>query len=91
MKKLLIALSVILLLVIWYLLYTLKQTNDKLLVPVAWNYETISQLEKELSIKTEELSGLQFETQQLKDTLSWTVESLNSLRLEKSELEKSLS
>ena len=91
MKKFLIALSVILLLVIWYLLYTLKLTNDKLSIPVVCDDETISQLEKELSIKTEELSGLQFENQELKDTLSWTVESLNSLQLEKLKLDESLS
>lgn len=91
MKKFLIALSVILLLVIWYLLYMLKLTNDKLSVPVAWNSEIISQLENELTIKAGEISALQSENQQLKDTFSWTVESLNSLQLEKSELEKSLS
>lgn len=91
MKKFLIVLSIILLLVIWYLLFTLKQINDKMLALGTWDGETISQLENELSLKTEELSGLQSENQQLKDTLSWTIESLNSLQLEKSKVEESLS
>lgn len=91
MKKFLIGLSIVLFLIVWYLLYTLKQVNDKVLVSGTWDYETISQLEKELSIKIEELSGLQMENQELKDELSWTIESLNSLQLEKSGLEESLS
>lgn len=91
MKKFLIVLSIILFLVIWYLLYALKQANDKVLISGTWDYKTVSNLEKELSIKTEELSGLQMENQLLKDTLSWTIESLNSLQLEKSGLEESLS
>lgn len=91
MKKFLIVLSIILLLVIWYLLFTLKKINDKMLALGTWDGETISQLENELSLKTEELSGLQSENQQLKDTLSWTIESLNSLQLEKSKVEESLS
>jgi len=91
MKKFLIGLSIVLFLIVWYLLYTLKQVNDKVLVSGTWDYETISQLEKELSIKIEELSGLQMENQELKDDLSWTIESLNSLQLEKSGLEESLS
>jgi len=92
MKKFLIALSIVLLLVILFLLYELKLTNDKLLIPITWdNYETISQLEKELSIKIEELSGLQSENLLLQDTLSWAIESINSLQIEKSGLVESLS
>ena len=80
MKKFLVVLSIILLLVIWYLLYTLNQVNNKLLASDTWDYGTIiSQLENELSIKSEEISALQSENQQLKDSLSSTDESLNSL------------
>lgn len=91
MKKFLIALSIILLLVALFLWYELKQAKDNVLVSVTWDNETISQLEKELSIKTEELSGLQSENQLLKTTLSWTMELLNSLQVEKSWVEKTLS
>lgn len=76
MKKFLIALSLILLLIIWYLLYSLKQANGKLFVPISCD---------------EEFSDLQSENQQLKDILSWTVESLNSLQLENSKVEENLS
>jgi len=80
MKKFLIVLSIILLLVIWYLLYTLNQVNNKLLASETWDYETIiSQLENELSAKTEELSALKTENQELKDTLWWNDESANPL------------
>lgn len=91
MKKFLIALSIVLFMVIWYLLYTLKEVNDKMLTLSAWDNDAISQIEKELSIKVEELSGLQTENQQLRDTLSWTIETLNSLQVEKLKVEKSLS
>ena len=91
MKKFLITLSIILLLVALYLWYELKQAKDNVLISVTWDNETISQLEKELSIKTEELSGLQSENQLLKTTLSWTMELLNSLQVEKSWVEKTLS
>ena len=92
MKKFLTVLSIILLIVIWYLLYTLNQLNNKLSTTETWDYETIiSQLENELSIKTEELSDLQSENQVLKDTLSWTMDMLNSLQVEKSGVANSLS
>jgi len=91
MKKFLIALSIILLLVALYLWYELKQTKDELLMPVSWDSETISQLENELSIKAEEISGLQSENQLLKNTLSWTMDMLNSLQVEKSGVANSLS
>ena len=91
MKKFLIALSIILLLVILYLWFELKQTNDKLSVPVTCDNDSISQLENELSLRAEELSGLQSENQLLKTTLSWTMELLNSLQVEKSWVEKDLS
>lgn len=91
MKKFLITLSIILLLVALYLWYELKQAKDNVLISVTWDNETISQLENELSIKTEELSGLQSENQLLKTTLSWTMELLNSLQVEKSWVEKTLS
>ena len=86
-----IILSIILLLVALYLWYELKQAKDNVLISVTWDNETISQLENELSIKTEELSGLQSENQLLKTTLSWTMELLNSLQVEKSWVEKTLS
>lgn len=80
MKKFLTVLSIILLIVIWYLLYTLKQLNNKLSTTETWDYESvISQLENELSIKSEELTALQAENQQLKNELSWAIESNDSL------------
>lgn len=80
MKKFLTVLSIILLIVIWYLLYTLNQLNNKLSTTETWDYESvISQLENELSIKSEELTALQAENQQLKNELSWAIESNDSL------------
>ena len=84
MKKFLIALSVVLLLVILYLWYELKQAKGDLSTPVTWDHETISQLETTIS-------ELQSENQLLKDALSWATESLNSLQVEESEVENSLS
>ena len=84
MKKFLIALSIILLLVVLYLWYELKQAKDELLMPATWDRETISQLETTIS-------ELQSENQLLKDALSWATESLNSLQVEESEVENSLS
>lgn len=80
MKKFLTVLSIILLIVIWYLLYLLNQANNKPLANETWDYESvISQLENELSIKSEELTALQAENQQLKTELSWAIESNDSL------------
>ena len=72
MKKFLTVLSIILLLVVLYLWYELKQAKDELLSPITWDSETISQLETKIS-------ELQSEIQLLKDALPWESEVEQSL------------
>lgn len=72
MKKFLTVLSIVLLLVVLYLWYELKQAKDELLSPITWDSETISQLETKIS-------ELQSEIQLLKEALPWDSEVEQSL------------